>query len=134
MCRKPGPAYRMPGAAGGGITVFSHKPAGTSGKIGEKHRKPGPADELKRKIRRVFSFSGLPPGFLGASPELREGLPTFPEEPEAFFAVMETLRTVSKALAGGALRRIAASPLLPRRFHPAGRAQLSGVEPSATAV
>ena len=88
MCRKPGPACRIPVAAGGGITVLSRKPAGTSGKIGEKYRKPGPADELKRKICRVFSFPDLPPEFLGALSELREGPPTFPEGPETFFAVL----------------------------------------------
>ena len=88
MCRKPGPACRRPGAAGGGIPIFSRKPAGTSGKIGKKHRKPDPADELKRKIRRVFSFPDLPPEFLGALSELREGPPTFPEGSETFFAVL----------------------------------------------
>ena len=96
MCRKPGPACRITEVTGGGFTVFSRKPAGTSGKIGEKYRKPDPADELKRKIRRVFSFSGLPPEFLGASPELQEGPPTFPEGPETFFVVLETFQASSK--------------------------------------
>jgi hypothetical protein len=49
------------GVIGGIISVFSRKPAGTSGRILEKYRKPDPADELKRKICRVFSFPGLPP-------------------------------------------------------------------------
>jgi hypothetical protein len=99
MYRKSCPVCRMPGVAGGIIPVFSRKPAGTSGRILEKCRMPGPADELKRRIRRVFSFPGLPPEFLGASPEFREGPSTFPEGPETSLAALETLQAPSKTLA-----------------------------------
>jgi hypothetical protein len=102
MYRKFVPAYRISGVTGGGITVSSRKPGGTDGRIREKRRKPDPAGELKRKICRVFSFSGLPPEFLGASRKFREGPPTFLEGPEAFSTVLETLQTVSTALAGQA--------------------------------
>jgi hypothetical protein len=57
----------MPGVAGGIIPVFSRKPAGTSSRILEKYRMPDPADELKRRICRVFSFPGLPPEILGSA-------------------------------------------------------------------
>jgi hypothetical protein len=57
---------------------------------------PDPADELKRRIRRVFSFSGLPPEFLGASPKLRKGPQTFPEGSETSLAALETFQASSK--------------------------------------
>jgi len=67
---------------------------------------PDPADELKRRIRRVFSFPGLPPEFFGRVARPPEGPPTFPEGPETCFAVPETLQAsrakpmmVSRALA-----------------------------------
>jgi len=78
------------------IPAFSRKPAGTSGGILEKYRMPDSADELKRKIRRVFSFSGLPPEFLGAPSGFRECPSTFPEGPETSLATLETLQAISK--------------------------------------
>ncbi len=68
MHRKLYPAFRIPGAASGTILAFYRKPDGTSGRILEKYRMTDPANELKRRIRRVFSFPGLPAEFLGESP------------------------------------------------------------------
>jgi len=88
----------MPGVIGGIIPLFYRKPAGTSSGIMEKCRMPAPANELKRKIRRVFSFSGLPPEFLGASSGFQEYPSTFPKGPETSLAGLETLQAISKTL------------------------------------
>ena len=53
---------------------------------------PDPADKLKRRIRRVFSFPGLPPEFLGRVARAPEAPPTFSEGPETSFAVPEALQ------------------------------------------
>ena len=56
MYRKSNPVCRMPEVISGTILVLCRKPGGMSGRSLEKCRMPDPADELRRKIRRVFSF------------------------------------------------------------------------------